>query len=179
MLFTHDTEMSLNWTAALVNTARGAAEELPDVGALDALVEQWQWTGSRTHDQAELDAVRALRPRFAQLWELGEDDAVAVVNELLRDGSALPQLVKHDTWAYHTPATSPEAPLADRVAVDVAMAMADMIRAGELGRLRYCAADDCANVLVDLSKNRSRRFCGLNCANRVNVAAYRSRRRAG
>jgi predicted RNA-binding Zn ribbon-like protein len=44
--------------------------------------------------------------------------------------------------------------------------------AGELARLRFCAAGDCDNVLVDLSKNRSRRFCGLTCANRVNVAAY-------
>jgi len=28
---------------------------------------------------------------------------------------------------------------------------------------------------VDLSKNRSRRFCGVACANRTNVAAYRMR----
>jgi predicted RNA-binding Zn ribbon-like protein len=178
MLFTHDTEMSLNWTAALVNTGRGGAEELPDVDALDFFVEQWQWSGSRTHDQAELNAVRALRPRFAQLWEMSQDEAVAVVNELLAESRALPQLVRHDGWEYHIHATSPDAPLADRMAVDVAMAMADVIRAGELGRLRYCAAVDCENVLVDLSKNRSRRFCGLTCANRVNVAAYRSRRSA-
>ena len=58
------------------------------------------------------------------------------------------------------------------------MAFADMIRAGELARLLVCAADDCDDVVVDLSKNRSRRFCGLTCANRVNVAAYRSRRSA-
>lgn len=178
MLFTHDTEMSLNWTAALVNTGRGGAEELPDVDALDFFVEQWQWSGSRAHDQAELNAVRALRPRFAQLWAMSQDEAVALVNELLAEARALPQLVRHDGWEYHIHATSPEAPLADRMAVDVAMAMADVIRAGELGRLRYCAAVDCDNVLVDLSKNRSRRFCGLTCANRVNVAAYRSRRSA-
>jgi predicted RNA-binding Zn ribbon-like protein len=178
MLFTHDTEMSLNWTAALVNTGRGGAEELPDVDALDFFVEQWQWSGSRAHDQAELNAVRALRPRFAQLWAMSQDEAVALVNELLAEARALPQLVRHDGWEYHIHATSPDAPLADRMAVDVAMAMADVIRAGELGRLRYCAAVDCDNVLVDLSKNRSRRFCGLTCANRVNVAAYRSRRSA-
>ncbi|HEY5400209.1 MAG TPA: CGNR zinc finger domain-containing protein [Trebonia sp.] len=53
------------------------------------------------------------------------------------------------------------------------------MRVGEFGRLRVCAADDCEDVLVDLSKNRSRRFCSLTCANRVNVAAYRSRRTAG
>ena len=31
MAFAHDTEVSLNATAALVNTARSGAEELPDV----------------------------------------------------------------------------------------------------------------------------------------------------
>jgi predicted RNA-binding Zn ribbon-like protein len=179
MLFTHDTEMSLNATAELVNTDRGGADGLTDIAALDAFVEHWRWTGSRTRDQAELDAVRALRPRLAQLWEMTEDEAVALVNTLLRDASALPQLLKHDGWEYHIHATPPEAPLADRMAVDAAMAFADVIRTGELGRLRVCAADDCGDVLVDLSKNRSRRFCGVTCANRVNVAAYRSRRSAG
>jgi predicted RNA-binding Zn ribbon-like protein len=178
MLFAHDTEMSFNGTAALVNTGRGGAEELPDIAALDAFVEHWGWTGSRAHDQAELDAVRALRPRLAGLWDMTEDDAVALVNTLLRDANALPQLLKHDGWEYHIHATSPAAPLADRMAVDSAMAFADLIRFGELGRLRYCAAGDCDDVLVDLSKNRSRRFCSLTCANRVNVAAYRSRRSA-
>jgi predicted RNA-binding Zn ribbon-like protein len=178
MPFAHDTEVSLNATAALVNTARGGSEELPDIAALDAFVVQWRWTGSRTHDQAELDAVRALRPRLAGLWQMTEDEAVVLVNMLLRDASALPQLVKHDGWDYHIHATSPDAPLADRMAVDFAMAFADVIRAGELARLRLCAALDCEDVLVDLSKNRSRRFCSLTCANRVNVAAYRSRRSA-
>jgi predicted RNA-binding Zn ribbon-like protein len=178
MLFTHDTEVSLNATAAFVNTARGGAEALPDVAALDAFVAHWRWTGGRTHDQAELDAVRALRPRVAALWDMTEDEAVELVNTLLRDASALPQLVKHDGWEYHIHATSPDAPLADRMAVDVAMAFADVIRTGELARLRLCAALDCDDVLVDLSKNRSRRFCSLTCANRVNVAAYRSRRGA-
>jgi predicted RNA-binding Zn ribbon-like protein len=178
MLFAHDTEISFNATAALVNTARGGVEELPDVAALDAFVEHWRWTGSRTHDQAELDAVRNLRPRLAELWDMTQDEAVQLVNTLLRDANALPQLVKHDGWEYHIHATSPDVPLADRMAVDVAMALADLIRFGELSRLRYCAAADCDNVMIDLSKNRSRRFCSLTCANRVNVAAYRSRRHA-
>ena len=178
MPFAHDTEISFNAAAALVNTARGGVEELPDVEALDSFIEHWRWTGSRSHDQAELDAVRNLRPRLAQLWEMTEDEAVQLVNTLLRDANALPQLVKHDGWEYHIHATSPSVPLADRMAVDVAMAFADLIRFGELARLRYCAAPDCDNVMIDLSKNRSRRFCGLTCANRVNVANYRSRRNA-
>jgi predicted RNA-binding Zn ribbon-like protein len=178
LLFAHDTEVSLTEIAALVNTGRGGAEELPDVAALDAFADAWRWTGSRAHDQAELDAVRNLRPRLERLWYATEDEAAALVNTLLKDANALPQLVKHDSWGYHVHATSARAPLADRMAVDAAMAMADVIRAGALERLRVCAADDCQDVLVDLSKNRSRRFCSVTCANRVNVAAYRSRRGA-
>ena len=176
MAFTHDTELSLNATANLVNTGRAPVDEMPDVAALDKFIDHWQWTGSRTHDATELAAVLLLRERLARLWEMTADEAVELVNTLLADANALPQLVKHDGFDYHIHATSPDAPLADRMAVDAAMAFADVIRVGEFGRLRVCAADDCEDVLVDLSKNRSRRFCSLTCANRVNVAAFRSRR---
>ena len=178
MAFTHDTELSLSATAALVNTGRAPVEEMPDVAALDQFIADWEWTGSRTHDKAELAAVLRLRSRLARLWEMTADEAVVLVNGLLAEANALPQLVKHDGWDYHIHATSPDAPLADRMAVDAAMAFADVIRVGEFGRLRVCAADDCEDVVIDLSKNRSRRFCSLTCANRVNVAAYRSRRTA-
>ncbi|HTT53326.1 MAG TPA: CGNR zinc finger domain-containing protein [Streptosporangiaceae bacterium] len=177
MLFAHDTEVALTAAAALVNTGRGG-EQLTGLATLDEFVTTWRWTGSRTHDQAELDAVRRLRPQLGRLWELGEDDAAELVNALLREANALPQLVKHDDWDYHLHATSPDAPLADRMAVEAAMAFTDVIRTKQLDRLRWCAAADCSNVHVDLSKNRSRRFCGTSCANRTNVAAYRTRHAA-
>ena len=178
MIFAHDTEVALAAAAALVNTGRDGEDRLPDLAALDAFVREWQWTGSRARDRAELDAVRALRPRLALLWELAVDDAVILVNAMLREAGALPQLVKHDGWDYHLHATSADVPLADRMAVEAAMAFTDVIRSGELDRLRQCAAQDCDHVHVDLSKNRSRRFCGTTCANRVNVAAFRSRQAA-
>jgi predicted RNA-binding Zn ribbon-like protein len=175
VLFAHDTEVALTVAAALVNTGRGGTEQLPDLAALDRFVAAWRWTGERAHDQAELDAVRRLRPRLERLWEMNEDDAASLVNTLLREASALPQLVKHDGWDYHLHATPSDAPLADRMAVEAAMAFTDVIRSRQLERLRLCAADDCNNVHIDLSKNRSRRFCGTSCANRTNVAAYRTR----
>ena len=178
MIFAHDTEVALAAAAALVNTGRGRTEHLPDTAALDSFTAAWGWTGERTHDQPELDAVRRLRPRLERLWEASPDDAAGLVNALLREAHALPQLVKHDGWDYHLHATPPDAPLADRMAVEAAMAFADVIRTQQLERLRLCAADDCDNVHVDLSKNRSRRFCGTLCANRTNVAAYRTRHAA-
>ena len=178
MVFAHDTEVALNAAAALVNT--DAEEELlPDVAALDRFVDGWGWTGLRQHDRRELDAVRALRPRLRALWAADRDQAVELVNAMLREGKALPQLVKHDALDYHLHATSPGASLSVRMLVEAAMAVVDVIRMDELDRLRVCAADDCADLVVDLSKNRSRRFCELNCGNRANVAAYRARRSAG
>lgn len=178
MLFAHDTEIALAAAAALVNTRQRDADELEDVAALDAFVQQWGWTGSRRGDDAELEAVRELRPRLRRLWELDEDGVVELVNEMLRDAGALPQLVAHGEWGYHLHATPSQAPLADRMAVEAAMAVVDVVRLAELDRLSTCGADDCDDVLVDLTKNRSRRYCSTSCSNRVNVAAFRARRGA-
>lgn len=178
MLFAHDTEVALVFAAALVNTGRGATDTLTDEGALEELMTaSGEWTGSRTHDRAELDAVRELRSRLTTIWTMDSDQAAEFVNALLREADAVPQLVKHGSWDYHFHATSAQTPLAQRMAAESAMAFADLIRAGQLARLRHCAADDCDDVHVDLSKNSSRRFCSTACSNRVNVAAYRARRR--
>jgi len=175
LIFAHDTEVGLAAAAALVNT--GSDQDLlPDVAALDEFVRAWGWTGARARDQAELDAVRALRPRLRQLWEVSEDRIVERVNDLLREGSALPQLVKHDGWDYHLHATPPNAPLATRMAVEAAMAFVDLVRSKELRRLRTCEYPGGDNVIVDLSKNRSKRFCDGGCGNRAAVAAYRARK---
>lgn len=177
MVFAHDTEVALQAAAALVNTlADQAGDGLATVAQLDEFVAAWGWTGSRRRDARERDEVRRLRPRLRRLWDLDEDGVVDAVNAMLRQAHALPQLVKHDAWDYHLHATSPEAPLADRMAVEAAMAFVDVVRQKELDRLRVCDAEDCRDVLVDLSKNRSRRYCSTACSNRVNVAAFRARR---
>ena len=183
MPFTHDTDDALSAAAALVNSVSAAGpggglhhDLLIDPQEFEEFVGQWEWTGVRTHDEGERRAVRALRPRLRALWAAdGEDDVVVLVNDLLSSGKALPQLVRHGEWGYHLHATSADAPFATRWMVEAAMAMVDVLRAGEAWRLKTCAADDCHDVLVDLSKNRSRRFCDGGCGNRTNVAAYRAR----
>ena len=64
------------------------------------------------------------------------------------------------------------------MAVDTGMAMVDVIRTDTLDRLRLCEREDCDNVLVDLTKNQSRKFCDTACANRAHAAAYRARKAA-
>lgn len=181
MIFTHDTEAALQGAAALVNTrgdeAGGSGQDtLTRVADLDGFVRDYRWSGSRTRDRAELDAVRAVRPRLALLWELDEAEVVSLVNRLLAEARALPRLVDHDDWGWHLHATPDDAPLATRMVVEAAMAMVDVVRSGELQRLRRCEADDCSDLHVDLSRNRSKRFCSTTCGNRMAAAAYRERR---
>lgn len=177
MHFAHDTEVVLLSAAALVNSAGGDddADELDSVAALDDFVREWGFTGSRTHDEAELAAVRQLRPRLRGIWTSDEETMVERVNELLREHQALPQLVRHDSFSWHIHAVSSEEPLAARMAVETAMALVDVIRLEETERLRSCDAPDCDDVLVDLSRNRSRRYCGSGCGNRMAAQAYRAR----
>ena len=166
--------MSLLAAVTLVNT-EGALDELEGVGELDAFYATHEYTGRHDGDRAELDAVRALRPRLRALLTRDRDDAVALVNQMLAEAGALPQLVRHDHWDWHLHAVDPSAPLATRIAVETAMAMVDVIRADELSRLGRCADDSCAGLVLDLSRNRSKRFCGTACGNRNAVAAYRAR----
>jgi predicted RNA-binding Zn ribbon-like protein len=177
VLFAHDTEVALQAAAALVNTEEQAGDHLSSLEDLDRFVAKWGWTGSRRRDAGELEQVRAIRPRLRGLWELDADGVVTEVNVILHDARAMPQLVRHDEWDYHLHATPPEASLADRIVVEAAMAFVDVVRQGELDRLRVCGADDCDDVVVDLSKNRSRRYCSATCSSRVNVAAFRARQR--
>ena len=178
MVFAHDTEVALAAAAALVNTSEDDEEHLPDVASLNRFVRTWNWTGRVVGDESELAAVRALRPRLRLLWEADEERIVEIVNDLLREANALPQLVRHDEWDYHLHATPPDAPLATRMAVEAAMAFVDVVRGKELSRLRTCAYPGCDNVVVDLSRNRSRQYCESGCGNRAAVAAYRARRAA-
>lgn len=184
MIFTHDTEVALQGAAALVNTRAadegGTGEDtLTRVVDLDTFVRDFRWSGSRTRDRAELDAVRAARGLLGRFWELDEAEVVAHVNGLLAQAQAVPRLVDHDDWGWHLHATPDDAPLATRMVVEAAMAVVDVVRAGELQRLRRCEAEGCADVYVDLSRNRSKRFCSTTCGNRVAAAAYRERQAGG
>lgn len=174
MVFAHDTEVALTAAAELVNTDAGV-DELPDIDALDAFLTKWSWSGRRDHTTTELAQIRALRSRLRGFWTTDRDGVVELANGLLREFNALPQLVRHDEWDYHLHATTSDAPLVARMAVEAAMAMVDVIRTEELSRLRTCDMSDCDDVLVDLSRNRSKRYCDLSCSNRAAVAAYRSR----
>ena len=153
MLFTHDTEIALQSAAALVNTM-GPPDTLTTDEQLETFVRDQGWSGELTGERVELDEVRALRPQLARLWELDEDALVPLVNGLLTDARALPQLVDHDDWGWHLHAVPDDAPLATRMAVEAAMAMVDALlgqpegTARGWGALERSAAQETANIVA-------------------------------
>ena len=176
MLFAHDTEAALRAAVSLVNSAE-PPDTLTEIRQLDAWYAEHGFTGRHDSDGAELAAVKALRPVLRELLTAERDQAATIVNSILADAQAVPQLRRHDGLDWHIHAVPPDAPLARRIAVEAAMAMVDVIRADELSRLSVCADDRCEGLVLDLSRNRSRRFCSTTCANRNAVAAYRARAR--
>lgn len=176
MVFTDDTAASLQAAVALANSAL-EPDTLTTVEALSEFYSEHEYSGGHRQDEAELEAVRGIRGSLRELLTADRATSVELVNGILADARAVPRLVRHDRLDWHIHAIDDEAPLAQRVMVETAMAMIDVIRAGEHNRLDICAADDCEGLVLDLSRNRSRRYCSTGCGNREAVAAYRARQR--
>jgi predicted RNA-binding Zn ribbon-like protein len=175
MVFAYDSEMSLQSAVELVNTA-SEPDTLTSVDLLDEFLARWRYTGRHDRTQAELDEVRELRPRVRELLLAERDEAVAHVNAILAEVTLRPELVRHEEYDWHLHAVDYDDPLAARIKIETAMAMIDVIRADEMSRLSVCADSACDGVVLDLSRNRSRRYCSTTCGNRNAVAAYRARR---
>jgi hypothetical protein len=173
LLFGHDTEHALDCVVDLVNTAPSptSEERLPDLAALAAFVAAHQVSDIGALAEEDLRAVQALRSALGTVFDCDDDaSAAAAVNALVAVAGVT-------SWHIHY--FVPGASLAEHLATDCGMALAHVVAAGERERLRRCAAPDCRQVLVDLSRNRSKRYCDARtCGNRLHVAAYRERQRA-
>jgi predicted RNA-binding Zn ribbon-like protein len=183
LLFAPDTTEALEFAVALSNTVAGATrsgeDELRAPAQLTTLLTRHRYAGRFDRDEAELAEVRRTRERLRHSWTLDRDRAAAEVNAMLRDARALPYLLRHDGIDWHLHATDHAAPLAERIRVEVALALVDVIRTRQTDRLRSCAAQDCSGLLLDLSRNGSKQFCSVRCGNRVNMIAFRERSQRG
>lgn len=176
MLFADDTTAGLVSAVALVNSAVDPDSLLTPADVADFYTGHG-YTGRHDGTGAEVERLRAIRPRLRALLSADPDAVVRQVNEVLAEARALPRLVRHGDTDWHLHAVGDEEPLPTRVLVETAMAMIDLVRAGELSRIGTCADERCDGLVLDLTRNRSRRYCSTACTNRNAVAAYRRRRR--
>jgi predicted RNA-binding Zn ribbon-like protein len=181
VLINHDTRCALDSVVDLINTQPQieGREGLVDVAALRGFVERNKISEVGRLDQRDILAVHAVRARFTEVFALDEDGTAArMLNAMIAEAGTTPRLTDHDGYDWHVHYFAPGASLADHLTADCGMALAFLIVAGERDRLRRCDAPDCRRAFVDLSRNRSRRYCdSRTCGNRLHVAAYRARRR--
>jgi CGNR zinc finger/Putative stress-induced transcription regulator len=172
---------ALEACAELINTGRSAdGEGLSDVADVQAFSDRYAFQPNLAmpKDLQRLRGHRARLDAIAVRCEAGDDEAaIGMLNALLGQTGAIPQIVAHDGRGPHIHVSRPSAPLADRIAAHLAMGLAELLVSGESQRVRTCASPTCRDVFVDLSRNRSRRYCdSRTCGNRLHVAAYRARR---
>jgi len=175
MIFTDDTEDALRSAVWLVNSAEDP-DALADLDDYRSFLEEFPYTGRLDRDAEELASLRAARPGLRAMLLAPRDEMVAHVNDTLAASVLTPRLVRHGEMDWHLHAVADERPLVERMLIETAMALIDVIRADEGSRISICDDDSCEALALDLSRNRSKRYCSTACANRNAVAAYRARR---
>lgn len=166
----------INDYGTATRTAAGRGEDpLPELGAfLDA----HDLDAKTLHGDTQ-HAAQRLADRLHTVFTTDDaGEAVAVVNAVLAEAKALPQVSGHDGQDWHLHYHCADASAIDRLAVMAAMGLATVLCTSGTGRLGRCDGVDCGDVFVDTSRNNRRRFCWEGCANRTHVAEHRARRRA-
>lgn len=181
MQINHDTRCALDDVVDLLNTAPDGdtPDGLLSVDELRAYVDRNAVSDVGALGEDDLAAVRSVRERFAGVFAAPDArTASKLINALVAEAGTTPQLTDHDGYDWHVHYFAPGASVADHLAADGGMALAFILVAGERERLRRCEAPDCGRAFIDLSRNRSRRYCdSRTCGNRLHVAAYRARQR--
>ena len=104
------------------------------------------------------------------------DRAVELVNELLRETKAAPQLTREIGAPWHLHFGSPDD--ATGWLAEFATAVAMLLGSDEAARVRRCEAARCDDLFLDATRNGNQRFCSTACQNRAKVAAHRARVRS-
>lgn len=177
MDFAHYNNSGAHFAEELVNTkgSISGTEYVPTVEAWKEFLGRFGIKGLSKLAAADVEQIKTYRERLREVFLASEDEAIARLNEILAEVAATPHMSDHDGHPWHLHYASEDAPLAHRVAAGAAMGLAVLIVDKGHARVGVCSADDCGDVFVDTSRNRSRRYCSQTCSTKVNVAKYRAR----
>ena len=180
MDFAHYSREAALFAEELVNTKGSVSgkEFLADLDAWETFLQPYAVEGADKLTESDVEQIKDIRERLRAVFFAGPDDAVKLLNELLAEVGAAPYISSHDDNPWHLHYSAPDAPLAHRIGSGTAMGLAMVIVEDGYDRLGVCAADDCFDVFVDTSRNRSRRYCNQSCSTRTNVAAFRARHKS-
>lgn len=181
MLMQHRNHV-LDTLQLLVNSAPPASddEELPDLPSIKKFVKDRIITEVAELTSFDIGQLHMVRSQFRLIFVAPDDiTKITLVNNALSSARISPRLVEHDNLGIHFHYFPSFASLSDHLIADFSMALALLISAGEINRLRVCSVSECSRVFIDSSRNRSRTYCdSKTCGARVHAASYRQRQRS-
>lgn len=181
MMISSDTARALAGAADIVNTAPtvNGSDLLKTPTDIQCIMDRYHMRRDKRPTDRDVQLLRQLRHITHGIFETEQESRVADhVNRLLAHGHFAPTIVNHDAAGWHIHYFHDSARIADRIACEQGIAFAWLLVVGEWQRLGTCRAPNCGRVFVDMSRNRSRRYCqSAVCGTRVRVSAHRERRR--
>ena len=166
----------------LVNTVgRGPADGLATVESYRSLVaDRPQLSGRVT--AADLGTLRLLREELQLIFTAAarHEDAEVIerLNAQLARHPIHPELSAHDGQPCHLHLVA-SGSAADRYAAGAVAGLTALITESGTGRVKLCAARDCARVFIDYSPGQDRQFCSDQCLPSASVRALRAGGRSG
>jgi predicted RNA-binding Zn ribbon-like protein len=115
--------------------------------------------------------------RGALLAETAANKAVRI-NAMIRRYGAQPYLAEDIGQPFHLHFHGTGGTAAEALGGEFATALGLIVDGYGAERFGRCQAGRCEAVYIDLTRNGSRRFCGVACTARAKTAAYRSRQQA-
>jgi predicted RNA-binding Zn ribbon-like protein len=148
-------------------TVEWFAEVAADVGRADIV---------STLAADDLAGLRRLRQALQSVFHAESTEAAAaVLNPMLRDAHAVPELVVGADRVDLQVAPGERGLLALRARLPAALAA--QVAGRGIGRLGTCASPPCECAFVDRTRAATRRFCCSICNDRAAARLYRQRRR--
>jgi hypothetical protein len=168
--FNHYGVIAARYAAALANAEATA-------GGYQAVVDEFVRPVEPVEPR-DVPAIAAWADRLRAVFQEPDlDRRVSMVNALLAAGVSSLFVSRHDGLAPHLHYVKVDADLLSRMRARTAAGLAGVLCDFNGDRLGRCGRQACDVVFMDTSRNGTRRFCSLRCANRIRSAEYRARNR--
>ena len=166
--------------AEIVNSLRNSQEEVPNEAELRAFIGRIALPPDVVlQEDSKHDDFVHLRRALRLLWENTDFERIEFVNRTLSTYRLTAHLETGAREARPSVILVTTIPGAVPQLASIAFtSVVAVISNGDTSRMKLCSAVDCDGVFFDASKNQSRMFCRLSCANRTHAAASRAAKKA-
>ena len=160
-----------------VQLAASLANDWPaDRAGIEARTREFGMTMRFVEQPSDHAGTRAVIDDWLRVVDAGDpEERARILNRQMADAAAFPQLVNHDDEGWHLHYRDDRQALPGVLGSVIPVGTALHLTTRGVTRLGRCAAEPCANVVADVTRNGRQRYCSVRCANRAAVRRHRAR----